>query len=340
VLVCGPLLIAYAITGWFRRYALGKHIVDVPNLRSSHVNPTPRGAGVAIALATLGSFPVLVSLGVLSWQDACGLCGGGSLVALIGFADDRRHIAARWRLLGQFVAATWLLAWLKLDISSVVVQSTHIASWISGVIGVVYLVWLLNLTNFMDGIDGIAGVEVVSVCLSAAVLYRLVVPQSTQWLLPVTIASATLGFLIWNWPPARIFMGDVGSGYLGIMLASSSLIAVRLAPRLFWCWVILLGVFVVDATLTLLRRIVRGQKFYEAHRSHAYQRASRRLGAHLPVTLSVAAINIGWLLPLAVLVALRRLGGEVGVFIAYAPLALFANWLGAGNERDTAKLSE
>ena len=139
-------------------------------------------------------------------------------------------------------------------------------------------------------------------------------------MVPLLLAAAVMGFLFWNFPPARIFMGDAGSGFLGIALGVLSLQAAWVAPQLLWSWLILLGVFIVDATFTLLRRLLRGDKVYEAHRSHAYQYASRQYGRHLPVTLVVGGINILWLLPMALLVGLGWVDSFLGVLIAYVPL--------------------
>jgi Fuc2NAc and GlcNAc transferase len=191
-----------------------------------------------------------------------------------------------------------------------------------------YLVWLLNLYNFMDGIDGIAAVEAVSVCLAGALFYALL----GEWrlaLLPVVLALSCVGFLVWNFPPARIFMGDAGSGYLGMLLGLLSLQAALLEPQLFWAWLVMLGVFVVDASLTLLRRILRGEAPQQAHRSHAYQFASREFGAHLPVTLTVALINICWLLPLSLWVVFGGDGFAI-TLLAYAPLVALAVKFRAG----------
>jgi len=149
-------------------------------------------------------------------------------------------------------------------------------------------------------------------------------------LAPLAVAAAVTGFLFWNFPPAKIFMGDAGSGFLGIVLGVMSLHAAWVAPQLFWSWVILLGVFVVDATVTLLRRLLRGDKVYEAHRSHAYQFASRRFGSHLPVTLAVAAIDLVWLLPIALWVGVGGLDGVLGVALAYVPLVMLAMKFRAG----------
>ncbi len=147
---------------------------------------------------------------------------------------------------------------------------------------------------------------------------------------PLLLSFAVAGFLYWNFPPAKIFMGDAGSGFLGVTLAIFSLQAAWASPSLIWVWVILMGVFIVDATFTLIRRLVRGDKVYEAHRSHAYQYASRKFGRHLPVTLTVGLINVVWLLPVALCVALLGLDGLLGVIIAYVPLVLLAWMFRAG----------
>jgi Fuc2NAc and GlcNAc transferase len=148
--------------------------------------------------------------------------------------------------------------------------------------------------------------------------------------LPLFLATSVLGFLCWNFPPARIFMGDAGSGFLGIILGLLSLQAAWLSQELLWMWLILLGVFVVDATVTLMRRLLRGDKVYEAHRSHAYQFAARRFGRHLPVTLAVIAINLFWLLPVAASVVLWEVDGALALVLAYIPLVLLAIKFHAG----------
>ena len=324
------------LTGRFRRYALTQRLLDVPNVRSSHVVATPRGGGVAIVLTTLPALLLLGSIGSLAWSSVWGITSGGAAVALIGFVDDQGHIAPRWRLLGHFAAALWVLIWIGGLPPLPAVGFMLELGWLGHLLAVLYLVWLLNLTNFMDGIDGIAGIEAITVCLGGVLLSVLAVPGSTSWLAPLVLASATFGFLVWNWPPAKIFMGDAGSGFLGLMLAAFSLQSGWVLPTLFWSWVILLGVFVVDATVTLVRRVARGEKVYEAHRSHAYQRAARHWGAHRPVTLATGAINLGWLLPIALLVALGLLDGLFGVLIAYAPLVGTAVWLSAGKQDSSA----
>lgn len=320
-----PLVVVFslAMTALLRRYALARSIIDIPNARSSHTLPTPRGGGVAIVVAFLLALPLLTWGGALDGASLAALLGAGALVAIIGFMDDHGHIAARWRLLGHFCAAIWALVWLGGLPPLQMFGMTLSLGWTGHVLAAFYLVWMLNLYNFMDGIDGIASVEAITTCLGACVLYLLSGATSLIWA-PLLLACAVAGFLFWNFPPARIFMGDAGSGFLGIVLAVLSLLAAWHSPQLFWGWLILLGVFVVDATFTLARRLIRGDKVYEAHRSHAYQFASRRYGRHLPVTLAVLAINLLWLLPLAAYVVWSAEDGLLWLLVAYAPLVALA----------------
>lgn len=327
-----PVFVAsWAFTGWFRRLALAHLLVDVPNARSLHTVVTPRAGGVAIVLTTLVTLLLLGWKRQLDWSTVSSLCFGGTLVALIGFADDRASVSPRWRILGHFCAAALVVAHLggapPVRAMGLVLNS----GWLGFAIAVLYVVWILNLTNFMDGIDGLAGVEVITVCLSAILLTGIVAPGSHLWIAPLVLASATLGFLTWNWPPAKIFLGDAGSGFLGFVLAVLSLQAGWVDNRLFWIWVILLAVFVVDATVTLVRRMTQGERFYEAHRTHAYQHVAMRWGAHGRVTVAVSLINIFWLLPVALPVALGRLDGIFGALISYTPLVVLAVWLQAGS---------
>lgn len=321
-------ILSAVLTELLRCYALSRQLIDRPNERSSHSIPTPRGGGVAIVIAFLGS--LLVLRDGLSTTALVALLGGGAGVAVVGFVDDHGHIPARWRLLAHFFCASWILYWI--GVPHLEVMGNAVDLGMSGaVLATLYLVWLLNLYNFMDGIDGIAGVEALIVGAGGAAVYSLAgLPTTGDGGLPVLLAAATLGFLVWNLPPARIFMGDAGSGFLGLMLGALSLQAAVARSVLLWCWLVLLGVFIVDATVTLIRRLLRGERIYEAHRSHAYQHASRELGAHRPVTLAVAAINVFWLLPWALAIASGRIEGLVGLVVAYIPLLVLAFRFRAG----------
>lgn len=331
---------SYWVTAAVRRYALAKRILDVPNARSSHSQATPRGGGMAIVVATLAGFVGLGVAAVLPSSDLVGLCGAGALVAAVGFADDHRHLKRRWRLLAHFAAAAIIVVSIG-GLPPVRVPGGVIDLGAVGVaLATLYVVWLLNLTNFMDGIDGIAAVEAVTVSLGGVLLYVLAGPATMAWSAPLVLAAAAAGFLAWNWPPAKIFMGDGGSGFLGLTLAALSLRAAGVSPDLFWGWLILLAVFITDATITLTRRIIRGERVYEPHRTHAYQHAAIWQGQHKPVTMAVAAINVAWLLPIALLVASGRLHEVIGVLAAYAPLVYAAWRLGAGTAGPHRRVGE
>ena len=213
--------------------------------------------------------------------------------------------------------------------------------WLSSTLIVFFTVWSINLFNFMDGIDGIASLEAITVALGGALIWSLA-GHSTSWWLALLLAACVCGFLVLNFPPARIFMGDAGSGFLGFAVAVLALWCGSEHPHLFWAWLILLGCFMVDASTTLVRRVRRGERFYVAHRSHAYQFASRRFSSHLRVSLAVAALNLAWLLPWALAVALRWVDGLLAVGLAYAPLIGLAFYFKAGDRagQELASLAE
>lgn len=328
-LLLAVFLVSWGLTLVLRRYALAKSLMDIPNERSSHSIPTPRGGGVAIVVSFVLALPFLNGFGLLGMDLLYGLLGSGLLVAVIGFADDHGHIAARWRLLGHFVAAIWALFWLGGLAPISLFGMTIDLGWLGCILASIYLVWMLNLYNFMDGIDGLASAQAIFVCLASCLISWLSGHDLLIWG-SLLLSASVAGFLLWNFPPARIFMGDAGSGFLGLILGVMSLNAAWSAPELMWSWLILLGVFTVDATVTLFRRLIRKEKVYQAHRSHAYQYAARFYSSHRVVTLGVMCVNLFWVLPLAVLVGTGCIGGLTGLIVAYVPLVLLAVKFNAG----------
>lgn len=330
LLIVGVFAASAGLTGWSFRRAPNLLSLDVPNARSSHSVAVPRGGGVAIVVSTVAALIVLGWTGLLDTRSVWSICGAGLLVAVIGFVDDRGHVPPRWRLAGHFAAAAGAMVALG-AVPSVTLQGIGaVPAWLGVVLALLYLVWMLNLTNFMDGIDGIAGVEAFTVAVGGGVIAVVAAPGGHLCVAPFVLAAATLGFLVWNWPPAKIFMGDSGSGFLGLTLATLSLQAGLILERLLWSWLILLGAFVVDATVTLIRRLARCERVYEAHCSHAYQHAAARRGSHRLVTVTVGIINVCWLFPIALAVALGRMDGFISLWIAYLPLLWIVLRLEAG----------
>ncbi|QXP88343.1 MraY family glycosyltransferase [Methylococcus capsulatus] len=325
----GVFALSLGLTGAVLRYAR-RRLLDVPNARSSHRVPTPRGGGLAIVLALLGG-EVYWRLVVGEFAIGFAVLAGGVLVAAVGFWDDHGHLSARWRLLAHLAAAALAVASLPGDMPLRLGPVSLGSGAFADFIGVLVIAWMLNLFNFMDGIDGLAGLEVVSVGASATLLLLLSLPSGGA--LPVApglLAAATLGFLAWNWPPAKIFMGDVGSGFVGYLLGCEAIATAKTGTLGLAVWLILAGVFVVDASFTLVRRMTGGQRWYEAHRSHAYQHAARRLGGHAPVDHRVLAINLLWLLPMAGFVVWNPALELPLLILAYLPLLCLAIRLRAG----------
>ena len=316
-------------SGAVRRYALRSKLLDIPNVRSSHAVPTPRGGGLAIALAFFAATATLVLSGFLDRKALLALAGGG-VIACIGYLDDRYQVSAIWRFAVHLTVAIFVMT---------VLGEIHFAFlsglgprgfWISSFLTIFTLVWATNLFNFMDGIDGLAAAEAIFMSAGGAMLNYLNGGDVGLTAAMACLGAATFGFLLWNWPPARLFMGDVGSGFLGFTL---TVLAIAMSQRggvTIGVWAILSGVFMVDASVTLIRRMIRGDRWFEPHRMHAYQHLTRRWHSHLRVTLLGAAINVIWLLPWAWYASRYPAQAAYCVVGSLLPLVVLALLAGAG----------
>ena len=337
IVAAGAFLLAFMGTGLVRRFAIARDLMDVPNARSSHSIATPRGGGLAIVGAFMVAVLALSTLGELDAGMFRALLIGGAAIAWVGYLDDRRPLPARVRLCVHFAAALFAIYSLGGLPDLQVGQSTVSFGAFGYLLGALGVVWVLNLFNFMDGIDGIAASEGVFIGLGGALLAVLagVVSGATVGA-SLALAAACGGFLVWNWPPARIFMGDVGSGFIGFAVAVLTMAAGREYPVAMLVWLILGGVFFVDATITLVRRVARRERASEAHRSHAYQWLSRRWGNHKRVTLSVIVLNVLWLLPCAMLATFHPRWAGMLVLIALSPVVVLAILAGAGRSEGSS----
>ena len=327
------LCLSWALTRQFVVHARKLATIDIPNERSSHSAPTPRGGGIAFVLTSVLGFITIAILTSQFGVELLGLSVAGGLVATVGLLDDRKRISgATVRLFAHSIAATILVVAIGLPDSISFFNQSIEAGLVTHLIIGIALVWLLNLFNFMDGTDGIAASEAAFVALTGALLTIVMTSTSDHSAAGFALAASVLGFLVYNWSPAKIFMGDVGSGFLGITIGGLALLSTQQNAELLWVWIILLGVFVTDATITLIRRLARKQKPHVAHRSHAYQHLALRYQSHSKVAIGMLAINVLWLLPIAYLVADGRLVGTTGVLIAYTPLVIAAVLLGSGKD--------
>jgi UDP-N-acetylmuramyl pentapeptide phosphotransferase/UDP-N-acetylglucosamine-1-phosphate transferase len=273
--LCLHFAIGLAGTWLARRYAIQRELFDHPGERRSHAVPTPRGGGIAIVIA------LLVAACVLGWRNphqvvlVAGFSIGLLLVAGIGMVDDHRPLSPWLRLGVQAVAAAIFAlavagAWGDLSIA---------------LIAFVAVIALSNIWNFMDGINGIAGTQAALVAAGLA----FVMGGTWGWL-ALALTAACLGFLPFNFPKARIFLGDVGSGTLGFALGALLVFAISHGETSPFLLLLPFSAFLVDSSLTLLRRVLKGERWWTAHAQHAYQRWAARNGAHTTVTFAYA----GW----------------------------------------------
>lgn len=316
------------------RYGPRFGLLDTPVARSAHVAPKPLGGGAALAAPYFLCVIWFVASAAISESALAYL--GCLFIVVLGFSDDRWQLSSKVRLPVQFIVS--LAAVRAIGVDSVDFGFFSLSEPLTlSLLAVLSLVWLCNLTNFMDGIDGIAASQLLVTSLSCVVLLvglDAAADESGEHdvvlTLSVVLAASAAGFLLWNWSPASLFMGDAGSGFIGFalgLLALESLVTQRMSV---WSWVLLLGVFIADTAVTLLVRIIRGERWYEGHSQHAYQILSRRLNSHPRVVGGVILINICWLLPLAWVAGILPHYGVLFATIGLAPLLLGCYRLGAG----------
>jgi Fuc2NAc and GlcNAc transferase len=341
------LVVLSAVISWgaavmVLRRAFRLSLVQLPNHRSSHIQPTPNGGGLGIVLG--GTIAGIW----LSWGQSLNLwtvIGLALPLAIVGLLDDIRHLPARVRFVVHVAVCGGLLIALgsvpAISLTPALLSGgsgVEVAGWFLSALLLLAGVWWINLFNFMDGIDGIAGAQAVFMLVAAASLAWWAhsgAMANPVWVLMLCVAAATIGFLLLNLPPARIFMGDVGSTWLAFMIFAFALFTIQTSWLSYAVWLVLAAVFVADTVVTLLTRMARGERWHEAHRSHAYQRLSRRWhGArhigHRSVTLLVAAIDLLWLAPLAWACVRWPQWAQGFVMLAYMPLAAGVLLLGAG----------
>jgi Fuc2NAc and GlcNAc transferase len=326
---------SFLLTAWITRRADVLRLVQTPNARSSHVLPPPSSGGVGIVLAATAVG------GLFAWEHPYllwGVLGLGVPIAFIGLLDDIHHLSIGIRIAVQTAVFAGLLVLLGDMPPLTLFGGLALDGVFLWCVLLVSGVWWINLFNFMDGIDGIAGSQAVVMLLLAAALtawFNVDAITSPVWILILCIAMATVGFLFLNWAPARIFMGDVGSNWLAFTIFAVALLTIQAGWMSYAAWLVLAAVFVTDATVTLLTRMARGDRWYEAHRSHAYQRLSRRWRddrnkGHRSVTILVTLTNMLWLGPLAWACLASPHWALVWLAMAYLPLIFGAIILGAG----------
>jgi Fuc2NAc and GlcNAc transferase len=314
--VLGTFLLSALLCGVYLRLPRAWQIIDTPNERSSHLQPTPHGGGVALLTAFSVGLSLVIPVSGRWDQPFTTLVSAAFVLALLGIIDDLRGLSVRLRL--------WLYGAVCLWAAAMLLQHVESLDLVRGgalvLIAALTMLWSLNLYNFMDGIDGIAALQTVLACSAAAVLSWASVGDTSYALFCLLLAAAHGGFLVWNFPPARLFMGDAGSVATGFILAGLAVVGAIHGQLNPLCWLVLMAAFVTDASWTLLWRIATREPFTQAHRQHMYQRLSRRWHSHAKVDLLLLAINLLWLFPLAFALQNWPEHSLFLVFLAYLPL--------------------
>ena len=316
IAVLVTVLLSVVLVGVYLQFARSRKIVDAPNERSSHSLPTPHGGGIALLLAfVLG---LLLSAWLYGeWDKPFTLIAFAALFLMVlGVIDDHHHLSVRLRLALYGLVCLLVAAML---LQSVTVDSV-VLGWVLVLVAALTMLWSLNLFNFMDGIDGLAAIQTILACGSAAYLSAGTLREGGYALFCLLLAAAHTGFLVWNWPPAKLFMGDAGSVPTGFLLAALAVLGAVQAQLNPLCWLVLLAVFITDASWTLARRMSTGQAFTQPHRLHAYQRLSRHWDSHLKVDLLFLALSAVWLFPFACAVQSWPEYDLILVILVYLPL--------------------
>ena len=302
VAACVTFVLSGVLTPVLARWARRRQLLDVPNHRSSHTVATPRVGGIALIAS------VLAGIGVMTVWTPAGrevpvVVGGMMAIGVLGLIDDLRHLPATLRLVVQTVVALAVAT----AVGPTPGEAWHLGSTALLVIAVLWIVAVTNAFNFMDGIDGIAGLQALVGGVGWAVVGLLTGSEAFVWL-GLLLAGASAGFLLHNWHPATVFMGDAGSGFFGFAFGALPLLSPASEPRAWGISLLLLWPFLLDTGFTLVRRVSRGENVLTAHRSHVYQRLVVTGWSHRHVSLlygglallgAVAAVTTAKRLPLA-----------------------------------------
>jgi Fuc2NAc and GlcNAc transferase len=274
--------VSFLLTYLIRHFALRNQIVSIPNERSLHNSPTPVGGGLAIVITWFLGISILFYFGKIERNLYFALLSG-VILAIISFIDDLIGLKPSLRLLFHFITAIIAFVFLG-GIRQLIIPGIEFNyNFIIYPLAIIGIVWFINLFNFMDGVDGFASLEAMTICLVIFILSGNVIN--------LLLIACLSGFLFWNWPKAKIFMGDVGSTQLGFILVVLGIYFHNIYKFSILNWIMLSSPFWFDATLTLYRRWRNGEKLSEAHRKHVYQRIVQSGFSHLKVNMWLLVIN-------------------------------------------------
>ncbi len=313
-------LISLLITKSLIRFARPLGMIDSPNERSSHTLPTPKGGGLSFFIVF-----TLITTGLYFFfpeydQIVSPLLFGGPLVVILGWLDDRYTLSALIRLMVHFIVAILIYRLVTKGFTvDLTISFLPNVFWINFLFCVFFIAWFINLYNFMDGADGLASsTAIAGSTLMAVVCY--INGSSELAMIYCLIAYTVGGFMVFNWSPAKIFMGDTGSYFLGFLFASLALISKAYAGVSFYSHIIIFGFFIFDATYVLFRRALRRERVFNAHKMFLFHKLLQRGWSHRKVSVFYTLVLVLWLFPLSNLAAIMSDLGLAIVFVAYLPL--------------------
>jgi Fuc2NAc and GlcNAc transferase len=315
------LFICIILTKFYRSFAIKNSIKAIPNNRTLHFKSVPSGGGVVFSSLFVSIIVLLEILQIISLDILMVIGIGGLIAILFGLTDDIFDISAPIKFFIQSILAAWSIFWLD---GGALVEVAWIPLWISWLVSWFMLVWMINLYNFIDGVDGMAASGAVFIPLTLIVVLLIKGESSDLVVLLSVLGISSLGFLIYNWPPASIFMGDSGSVFLGYVFGTLIIKTTMTGEVSIWSWIIVFAYFVSDTVVTQILRIILVKKWWHAHRSHAYQNLARITESHLKVTGGVTIYNLFWIFPLTIWSSLVPELSLIAVLLAVIPAIVVA----------------
>ena len=317
------IILACCVAGllYYQKVALRNTITSSPNFRTLHHGDKPTGGGITFST-------IFVCAAFFFWltkhisDEIFFILGvGGFFATFLGFLDDLYNITAIKKLSCHILLAMWSIYWLNVGLFTGI---EWLPSFISVGLAVVFLVWVINAYNFIDGIDGLAASAAFFVFGGLILVMVLSNKTSELTVLYFSLLACATGFILFNWPPAKIFMGDSGSIFLGYVVGSLILMTIERGEVSIWTWFVIFGYFFADTTVTQTMRLIIVKKWYKAHRSHAYQNLARMSKSHLKVTSGIAIYHLVWLLPLTIWTIKQPNFSIFAAALAVFPAMLFA----------------
>jgi Fuc2NAc and GlcNAc transferase len=319
------LFLSVFITKFYRSFAINKAIVANPNNRSLHKNFKPSGGGLVFSLICIFALGILSLFQIFELELFMALVIGSFFASLFGFCDDIYDIDAKKKLIIQVFLSFWAIVWLNIEDYEIF---KLLPQWFSIIFCSFLFVWMMNLYNFMDGIDGMAATGTIFSCIALIIALTITSGFSFLVIIFTILLLSCLGFLLYNWPPASLFMGDSGSIFLGYFFGTLIMFTSFSGDISIWTWLIVFSFFFGDTCVTLLLRIFLSNKWYMPHRSHGYQNLARILDSHNKVTFGVQTYNFIYILPLTVISVIHSEWAPFISILALVPVIVFSLYFG------------